>query len=89
MLCDFDSAEMKDGRWVHVCQRCGTTRFATTEQYVRTCGRTPARGRGRRRRAGLGDWFALVFSLMGIKQCGGCWKRKRLLNRLGGLVPWL
>ncbi len=66
MLCDLSTGK---------CPRCGfTTRHIGAKKTCKKLGeKTVSRG--------LGDTAANALSMFGIKPCGGCEKRKELLNK--------
>jgi len=68
MNCDFQHTDGTTYR----CRRCGYTAEVSHPPLRRKC---PAS-------AGLGDTIAGITKWFGVKPCGGCKKRQRLLNRL-------
>jgi hypothetical protein len=63
----------RQGGW-YVCRRCGWGKGKMKTTFHRKCPKAPSRG--------LGDTVAKLTKKLGIKSCGGCKKRQRLLNRL-------
>ena len=58
-----------DGLWA--CPQCGW-RYSGPVAPRRNCPKAPSRG--------LGDTVAKITRAIGIKPCGGCKKRQRILN---------
>ncbi len=71
--CDFGDELRPDG--IYTCIHCGRSTPRCKHVPIRVC--TGREG------PGIGDRLAAVFAAVGIKECGGCAKRKVWLNKLG------
>jgi len=87
LTCDFQYIGVLDGWKTFRCLRCNkvlsTERVESPQEKGGEVNHSvPC---GNQRSKGLGDTIAKVTSAVGIKPCGGCKKRQRLLNKL---VPY-
>ncbi len=68
-----DLTTTPDGeKFRHKCSRCGVEKITTTEKWFANCKAAP----------GLGDYVQAFTSLLGLKKCGGCERRRKWLNSL-------
>ena len=62
------------------CDKCGLTANLSPDDFPLACSCGARHELGKSR--GLGDTIAKLTKAVGIRQCGGCAKRRKALNKI-------